>query len=97
MYHARWDSQRAGTEENVGVCCCAKGVSDHEEGDVLSACIFQDLITLSLDHVTVSEDKRLAVQLFLFRTSISPGTGNSGIRRARRSFCTVRMLVYASR
>lgn len=96
MYDACWDAEHAGAEEDIGVCCCAKGVSDNEKSDVPSVCIFQDLVTLCLDHVTVSEDKRLAVQLFLFG-SISPGTGNSGIRRARRSFCTVRMLVYASR
>ena len=66
VYDARRDAERAGAEEDVGVCCCAKGVADDEEGDVPRVRVSQDLVTLGLDHFTVSEDERFAVQLFLF-------------------------------
>ena len=87
VYDACRDAKRTGTEEDIGVCCCAKGITDNKEGDVLSVCISQDLVALRLDHFTVSENEQFAIELFLFRNSrISPGTGNSGIRRAKRSF-----------
>lgn len=66
MYDARRDAERTGAEEDVGVRRRAKGVADDEEGDVPSVRISQDLVTLRLDHVSISEDERFAVQLFLF-------------------------------
>jgi hypothetical protein len=69
MYDTRRDAKHAGAEEDVGVCRCAKGVADNEESDILSVRISQDLITLRLNHVTVSNDERLPVQLFLFRNN----------------------------
>lgn len=87
MYDARRDAKRTGAEEDVGVCRCAKGVADNEESDVLSVRVSQDLVTLRLDHVSISEDESFAVQLFLFGNRyISLGTGYSGIRHAKRSF-----------
>ena len=79
VYDARRDAEGAGAEEDVGVCGCAKGVADNEESDVLSVRVSQDFITLRLDHVTISEDERLLVELFLFGNRISLGTGISGI------------------
>jgi hypothetical protein len=69
MYDTRRDAKRAGAEEDVGVCRRAKGVADNEESDILSVRVSQDFITLRLDHVTVSDDERLPVQLFLFRNN----------------------------
>lgn len=65
MYDTRRDVESPGAEEDVGVCCRAKGVADNEESDILSVCIFQDFIALGLDHVTVSDDERFPVQIFL--------------------------------
>ena len=61
VYDACWDAKRAGTEEDIGVCCCAKGITDDKEGDVLGVCVSQDLVTLRLDHFTVCEDERFAI------------------------------------
>ena len=44
----------------------AKGIADDEESNVLSVRISQDLITLRLDHVTIREDERLPIKLFLY-------------------------------
>ena len=65
MYDTRRDAERASAEEDVGVCCRAKGVADNEESNILSVRISQDFIALRLDHVTISDDERLSVQLFL--------------------------------
>jgi hypothetical protein len=65
MYDTRRDAESASAEEDVGVCCRAKGVPDNEESDILSVRVSQDFIALRLDHVTVSDDERFPVQFFL--------------------------------
>lgn len=65
MYDTRRDAKRAGAEKDVGVCRRAKGVADNEESDILSVRVSQDFIALRLNHVAVSNDERLPVQLFL--------------------------------
>jgi hypothetical protein len=77
MYDARRDAKSAGTEEDVGVCRCAKGVADNEESDILGVGVSQDCVTFRFDHVTVSEDELFLVQLFLFRKS-KPRNGQFG-------------------
>jgi hypothetical protein len=79
MYDACRDAKRAGAEEDVGVCRRAKGVANNEESDILGVGVSQDFVALRLDHVTVSDDERLSIQLFLFRINISRGMGNSEI------------------
>jgi len=61
VYDARRDAECPRAEEDVGVRGRAEGVTDDEEGDVLSECISQDLVAFRLDHVAVREDERLPV------------------------------------
>ena len=72
MYDTRRNAKRTGAEKDIGVCRGAKGVADNEESDILSVRVSQDFIALRLDHVTVSDDERLPVQLFLFQEHYKP-------------------------
>jgi hypothetical protein len=65
MYDTRRDAKCAGAEEDIGVSRRAKGVADNEESDILGVRASQDFIALRLDHVTVSDDERFPVELFL--------------------------------
>lgn len=86
VYDPRRNAERAGAEEDVGVCRRAKGVANHEESNILIVGISQDLVALRLDHVAVRKEERLAVQLFLYGSNMSSGTDDLEIRRARRPF-----------
>ena len=42
-----------------------KGIADDEQRDVFRVCVSQDLIALSLDHVSVSKDEFFPIERFL--------------------------------
>ena len=68
VYDAGRDAERACTEEDVRMRRRTEGIADDEESDILSVRISQDLVALRLDHVTVREDKRLPIKLFLYES-----------------------------
>ena len=87
-----------GAEEDVRVGSGAKRIAHDEERNVLDVRISQDLVTLSLDHVAVGKNKGFAIELLLQGGENEvEEAGRAEMRRTKRSFRTVRMLVYASR
>lgn len=98
VYDARRYAERAGAEEDVGVGSSTERIANDEKRNILGVSISQDLVTFCLDHVTVGKNEGLAIELLLQGREGELGeAGKSEMRRTKRSFRTVRMLVYASR
>lgn len=65
--YARGDTQSACTEHDIGMRSGTEWVADDKERDVLGIGVFQDLVGLCFDHISIGEDDGLFVERFLLQ------------------------------
>lgn len=72
-------------------------ITDHEQRNVLFVCVSQNLVTLRLNHVSICQDEFLPVKSFLHPYNHSSAlmfvSPDRELKLARRSFCTIKILV----
>lgn len=55
------------TERQVGMCCRAERIADHEEGDIACVGVAKDVFRVGFNGLTIGKDDRAAVVGFLLQ------------------------------